>query len=81
MKATHGESVADDRATSELRTSDVGRLQIFWREFHGKWPLSAIAGFMIGLFVGYSVNELPIAKQPEPPSMSQCVTDTLKLSA
>lgn len=79
VKATHGESVADDRATSELRTSDVGRLQIFWREFHGKWPLSAIAGFMIGLFVGYSVNELPIAKQPEPPSMSQCVTDTLTL--
>lgn len=34
---------------------------------------------MIGLIVGYSLDDLPLAKQPALPSMSQCVTDALSL--
>jgi hypothetical protein len=31
------------------------------------------------MFVGYAAGDLPIGKQPELPSMSQCVADTLGL--
>lgn len=78
-KATHGETVVDDREIHKLGTNEVGRLRIFCRGFHGKWALAAVGGFIIGLFIGYSVNELPVAQQPEPPSMTQCMTDTLRL--
>lgn len=78
-RAAHGESKAHDRPISKLGGGLVHRLRNLWREFHGKWTLAALAGFLIGLFVGYSVSELPVAKQPEAPSMTQCVTDTLSL--
>jgi hypothetical protein len=34
---------------------------------------------VVGLIVGYSLYDLPLAKQPALPSMSQCVTDALSL--
>lgn len=41
--------------------------------------LAAIAGLLIGLYLGSSIGDLPVAKQPDLPSMSQCVADTLSL--
>ena len=41
--------------------------------------LAAFAGMLIGLYLGYTNTDLPIAKQPDLPSMSQCVADTLGL--
>jgi hypothetical protein len=41
--------------------------------------LAAVAGLLVGLYVGYSVADLPIAMRPNPPSMNQCVADTLNL--
>jgi hypothetical protein len=46
---------------------------------HRSLVLAAIAGLLIGLFLGYSAGDLPIAKQPDLATMSQCVTDTLSL--
>jgi len=41
--------------------------------------LAAIAGMLIGLYVGSSIGDPPIAKQPDLQSMNQCVGDTLSL--
>jgi hypothetical protein len=41
-----------------------------------KWGLAGLIGFSIGLFVGFSLNELPLARQPALPSMSQCMSDS-----
>jgi len=40
--------------------------------------LAAVAGLLIGYIVD-TLPRLPIASQPDLPSMSQCVTDTLGL--
>jgi len=77
--AAHSESTAHSRPISKQGTGAVGGLQNLWNEFYGKGALAALAGFLIDLFAGYSVSELPVAKQPALPSMSQCVTDTLSL--
>lgn len=43
-------------------------------------PLLAVStGLLIGVFAGYAFGDLPLARQPDLPSMSQCVTDTLNL--
>src|ERR1700720_2361696 len=39
--------------------------------------LSGIAGLVIGLLLGYFASDLPIGKQPDLPSMSQCIADTV----
>ena len=39
--------------------------------------LAAVAGLLVGLLLAYSVADFPVAKQPDPPSMSQCVADTV----
>jgi hypothetical protein len=46
---------------------------------YGWLPLAALAGMLIGLCVGFAAGDLPITKQPDLPSMSQCVADTLGL--
>jgi hypothetical protein len=38
----------------------------------------ALAGFLIGLYSGYATLDIPIIRQPEPQSMSACVSDTLQ---
>jgi hypothetical protein len=47
----------------------------------GKWTSAVIIGLLVGLLIGSSVGVSPVAKQPEPPSMSQCVADILNLSS
>jgi hypothetical protein len=74
----HGEP-SHGRLVRKLSGGAIVGLRSFWSDFYGKWTLAAIAGFLIGLLVGYSVSEIPVARQPEPPSMSQCVADTLSL--
>ena len=67
-----------ETAAHEQPADSPGKgLKNVWTAFNGKWALAAIVGLLIGLFVGYSVDEPPIPKQSELPSMSQCVTDTL----
>jgi len=44
--------------------------------YYGCLALSALTGLAVGLFLGYSTSDLPIPKQPDVPSMSQCVADT-----
>jgi hypothetical protein len=46
---------------------------------YGCVTLATIVGLLSGLYVGYATSELPIARQPDLPSMSQCVADTLSL--
>ena len=41
--------------------------------------LGAVAGFLIGLLVGYSAGDGPLTRLPDPPSMAQCVADTANL--
>ncbi|UGY17925.1 hypothetical protein HAP48_0011115 [Bradyrhizobium septentrionale] len=41
--------------------------------------MTAVAGLLIGLFVGHSSSQPFVEKQPDLPSMSQCVADTLAL--
>lgn len=46
---------------------------------YGTPLLAAIVGMLIGLYVGSSIGNPPIANQPELQSMNQCLTDTLSL--
>jgi hypothetical protein len=63
-----------------LNKADEGLAPRFgWLATAAITGLAAIAGLLIGLYVGYGANELPIARQPDPPSMMQCVGDTLGL--
>lgn len=43
------------------------------------WVLAAIAALLIGLFVGYVAGDLPVERQSDSLTMSQCVTGTLGL--
>ena len=79
---------AQDRPAGRSGGSTSGGLESLWSRVHGKvissygcLVLAATAGLLIGLFVGYAASDLPIARQPDLPSMSQCVTDTLGLFA
>jgi hypothetical protein len=47
--------------------------------YYGCLALGAITALVVGFFVGYSTGDLPIPKQPDVPSMSQCVADTVGL--
>jgi hypothetical protein len=40
--------------------------------------VAALIGSLIGLYAGYSLADLPIAKQAELPTMTQCVADTVR---
>jgi hypothetical protein len=60
-------------------TGVAGVGQNLWLAFPGKQLLAPIAALLIGCLIGYLISGLPVAKQPESPSMSQCVTDTLNL--
>lgn len=44
-----------------------------------KWGLAGLIGFSVGLFLGFSVNQLPLATQPALPSMNQCMSESLGL--
>jgi hypothetical protein len=37
---------------------------------------AVIVGFLIGVFAGYAATEIPVARLPDAPSMTQCVADT-----
>jgi hypothetical protein len=41
--------------------------------------LAALAGVLIGVFVGFVLADVPFQKQSDLPTMSQCVAETLKL--
>ncbi len=46
---------------------------------YGTPLLTAIAGLLAGLYVGSAIGDIPVAKQAELPTMSQCIVDTLSL--
>jgi hypothetical protein len=50
-----------------------------WASTYGCLAFTAIAGLLIGFYAGYAASDLPVPKQPVPPSMSQCVADTISL--
>src|ERR1043166_2228228 len=50
-----------------------------WRSISGLIVLSSVAGMVAGLLLGYFASDLPMAKQPDLPSMSQCISETLNL--
>jgi hypothetical protein len=54
-----------------------GGLHERWASTYGCLALGAISGLLIGFYVGYAASDFPIARQPDPPSMSQCVADTI----
>jgi hypothetical protein len=83
---THNEPTAQDQPEDRSKGSAGGGLQNLRSRVRGRLAssygclaLAAITGFLIGLYVGYAASDLPIAKQPDVPSMSQCVADTLSL--
>jgi hypothetical protein len=69
-------------APSERAIGGFEKLDEFhdrWRSVLGLIVLSAIAGLVAGLLLGYFVSDLPMAKQAELPSMNQCIGETLSL--
>jgi hypothetical protein len=57
----------------------AGKTHLRLTRSYGALAFVAIVGLLTGLFIGYSARETPIAKLPDPPSMTQCVADTSNL--
>jgi hypothetical protein len=55
------------------------RIRSGWASTYGWLAFAAIAGLLIGFYAGYAAGDFPIRKQPDPPSMGQCVADTISL--
>lgn len=66
----HPAGGAEDNAGGPLRRSV---------SLYGCLVLAAVAGLLVGLFVGYAASDPSVERQPDLLSMSQCVADTLSL--
>jgi hypothetical protein len=55
----------------------LGRFNNRWRSLPGLIVLPTAAGLATGLLLGYFASDLSIARQPDLPSMNQCISETL----
>jgi hypothetical protein len=75
-----------DKPAGTAEVDSGGGPRQFRNRSHGRWAwiyeslaLAGLAGLLVGFYAGYVTSDFPIAKQPDPPSMSQCVADTISL--
>jgi hypothetical protein len=70
-----------DRVSYPVSETARGKITGSFRlkAMHGVLVLAAIGGFAAGSLVGHLAGETPMARLPEPPSMTQCVDDMSKL--
>jgi hypothetical protein len=74
-KSVGAAEVESGRAHRQFPNRSHGRSA--W--IYGSLALAALAGLLVGFYAGYVTSDFPIAKPPDPPSMSRCVADTMSL--
>jgi hypothetical protein len=65
-------------STANTRTLPIER-HYGWIKSLWKWGFGPAIGLIVGLIVGFSLDDVPLAKQSALPSMTQCVGDALGL--
>jgi hypothetical protein len=78
VKPHDGDSTRIESARGELAAEPEAKTHVKVKYF----ALVAVAGgliFLIGLFAGLSGRDVPFASAPEPPTMMQCISNTLGL--
>lgn len=62
-----------------LETAQTSKTRLPLAAQYGRFIVVAMAGAIVGLIVGYSASDLPIAKVSVAPSMSECVAEASSL--